>query len=84
VIILKAIGNKDFTTVESVEDVGSDFIGFSVLVVEPDNDCLISVNNNSNYQKYAAGKSKAIPGPVNTLYIKGQTGSGNLQYWCFK
>jgi hypothetical protein len=83
---MKQAGTFAFDATEKVLDIGSDFAGFGSVLVYPDTQVQISLNDNSNYVTYDAMDKTIIggwPQTIQKLYVKG-TGTGNLRFWAYK
>lgn len=84
--VYPVVSDIAFTTVESYADIDKCY----KLILLPDNDALISLNDNTHYKKYPKGQ--AIPIEMNSensngvtrIYVKGQTASGSLGLWGYR
>lgn len=81
--IYPVVADIDFTTLEKSFNI----IECYKLIILTNKDCLISLNNNTNYKKYNEGiaipieLNSEISLPISTIYIKGETESGVCGIW---
>lgn len=84
--IYPVVADVAFTTNESFFDIDTCF----KLILLPDTDALISLNDNTHYKKYPKGQAIPIEmtsgnsSGVTRIYVKGQTAAGSLGLWGFK